>query len=381
MKSASRLEISRSAVKNNLDFLRNLFGENVTISSVVKGNAYGHHIETYVPIAEEFGIRHFSVFSSDEAERALSAAKKSTIMIMGYLADEDLEWAVSNKIEFFVFNISRLKKAIETAKTLNDKAIIHIEVETGLNRTGFNKDELREVIEIIKSSGEYLIIKGLCTHFAGAESIANHYRIQNQITIYNQLYDYLSNNGIKPEIRHTACSAASIAYPETRMDLVRIGILQYGYWPSQETFIRFFDEEPHKDDPLKRVISWKSKIMSIKNIERGEFIGYGTTFLAHQKMKIAIVPVGYSHGFSRSLSNTGRALIHGKRFGVVGIVNMNAMAIDITNEKVNIGDEVVLIGNQGNLQISVASFSELSSQLNYELLTRLPTRIPRKVIE
>lgn len=156
--------------------------------------------------------------------------------------------------------------------------------------------------------------------------------------------------------------------------------MQYGFWPSDETLINYLNKKEDKTDPLKRVISWKTRVMDTKEVNTGEFIGYGTTYLAHKKLKIATIPVGYAHGFSRSLSNTGRVLIHGKRVGVVGIVNMNLMTVDVTDiPETKKGDEVVLIGSQGDLSLSVASFSELSNQLNYELLTRLPNRIPRVI--
>jgi alanine racemase len=133
--------------------------------------------------------------------------------------------------------------------------------------------------------------------------------------------------------------------------------------------------------PLKRVISWKSKIMDIKHVKTGEFVGYGTSYLSNGDMKIALVPVGYCNGFSRVLSNQGRVLINGHRVGVVGMVNMNLISVDISAlEEVERGDEVVIIGNQGELEISVASFSDITVQVNYEVLTRLPIDIPRVII-
>ena len=135
-------------------------------------------------------------------------------------------------------------------------------------------------------------------------------------------------------------------------------------------------------DPLKRVISWKSKIANIKEVRSGDFVGYGTTFMTEGNMKIALIPVGYSDGYSRSLSNQGRVLVNGIRASVVGIINMNSIMIDITLiPDVKIGDEVVLIGNQNEMDVSIASFSELSNLLNYELLTRIPSEIPRHITE
>ena len=378
----SVIEINKEAVRNNLIFLKEQFGENVKISSVVKGNAYGHGKDPFVPIAEEFGINHFSVFSASEALTVKKIiTKNSKVMIMGLIDNEELEWAIKNDVEFFVFEMDRLNAALKVSKKLKKTAKIHIEIETGMNRTGFTKPQLKEVLDVLHKNPGNFSLEGLCTHYAGAESIANYVRIQKQIRKFQRTYKWLKENGISPKLRHTACSAAAISYPQTRMDMVRIGILQYGFWPSKETLIDFLSDKKYKIDPLQRVISWKTKIMNIKDVNTGEFIGYGTTYLALKKMKIAVVPIGYSHGFSRSLSNQGRVLIHGHRVSVIGIVNMNLLTVDVTNiPNVKKGDEVVIIGTQGDLTISVSSFSELSDQVNYELLTRLPMHIPRKVV-
>ena len=380
---SSLITISRSALENNLKYLKKVFGKKVKFSSVVKGNAYGHGIESFVPLAESFGINHFSVFSADEALRILRIKNNSlTVMIMGYIDNDELEWAVKNEIQFFVFELDRLEHAVKVAKRLKKKAKIHIELETGMNRTGFDEKELDKVFEILKKNKRYIELTGLCTHYAGAESIANYLRIQKQIKKYNKYYKRFAAEDLQPKIRHTACSAAAMTYPKTRMDLVRIGILQYGFWPTKETLINFISKKEEKVDPLRRVISWKSKVLNTKYVSTGEFIGYGTTYLAQREMKIATVPVGYSHGFSRSLSNQGRVLIRGERMAVIGMVNMNLMTVDITNKpEIRKGDEVILIGSQNDLEISVASFAELSDQLNYELLTRIPDNIPRLIDE
>ncbi|MBT5992704.1 MAG: alanine racemase, partial [Bacteroidetes bacterium] len=160
--------------------------------------------------------------------------------------------------------------------------------------------------------------------------------------------------------------------------MVRIGIMQYGFWSSIETLINYLSKQKSKVDPLIRVLRWKTQIMSIKNVKTGEFIGYGTEYLAQQDMIIGTVPVGYSHGYSRSLSYQGRVLVNDNRVDVIGVVNMNLLIIDLSLvPHTKKGDEVVLIGKQGDVEITVASFSEFSNQLNYELLTRLPQSIPR----
>ena len=378
----SEIEISKSALEHNFHFIKNRLSENVQFSSVVKGNAYGHGIEIFVPLAEECGVNHFSVFSADEALRVQkSTLTNPTILIMGMLDNDQLEWAIKNEIEFFVFELDRLKQAALTAKRIGIPAKVHIEIETGMNRTGFSKKEISEVMNLLKQHIGNLEFKGLCTHFAGAESIANFHRIKSQKGVYRRVQNRFVNNGLIPQICHTACSAAMLRYPKTQMDLVRIGILQYGFFPSREVLIHYLAKQKELEFPLERLISWKSKVMSLKVVKAGEFVGYGTSFLANTEMKIATIPIGYSHGFSRSFSNRGRVLIRGYRISVVGNVNMNMMCVDVTHlENVEKGDEVVLIGRQGDLEISVASFSEFSAQLNYELLTRLPGNIPRKIV-
>ncbi|NRT12441.1 alanine racemase [Flavobacterium sp. 14A] len=383
MHTNSSITLNQAAYKNNIDFLRKIFGKKVQFSSVVKGNAYGHGIKEFVTMAFDCGVNHFSVFDVEEAKLIKEAlADKATIMVMGLVQDIDMEWVIANHVEFFVFDKLRLSQAVKTAKKLKISAKIHIEAETGMNRTGFEKKELAAVITTFKKEKEHLYLKGLCTHYAGAESIANYYRVEKQIKKFEEIYQYLCDNDLRPEIKHSACSAASIMFPETRMDLVRIGIMQYGLWSSPEVFVNHLSTVKNKIDPLKRVISWKSNVMSVKKVNIGDFIGYGTSFLAERNMKIAVIPIGYSHGYSRSLSNQGRVLINGQRCIVVGSVNMNMMTVDVTDvTAVKKDDEVVLIGSQDDVTVSVASFSDFSNQLNYELLTRIAKTIPRKILK
>lgn len=192
----------------------------------------------------------------------------------------------------------------------------------------------------------------------------------------------LKDAGLKAEIIHAACSAAALRYPNTRHDMVRLGIVQYGFFPNKEVLIEYLTKNALTRDPLQRLLSWKSKVMDVKHVGSGKFVGYGTSFMAETDMKIATVPVGYSDGFSRALSNQGRVLIGGKRLNVIGIVNMNMMMVDVSSlPEVHKGDEVVMIGRQGENEISVSSFSEFSHLVDYELLTRIPDNIPRYIVD
>lgn len=384
MNATSKIELSESCLNDNYAFVRKLLGKkNIRISSVVKGNAYGHGIEIFVPMAERCGINHFCVFSDDEAYRVYHAARHHPdILIMGDIAPDAMDWVLQHHIGFFCFTLERLDAALIAAKHTKVPARIHLEVETGLNRTGLSERELTTALQVIKENPEHLLLEGLCSHLAGAESIANYLRIKKQRAQFKRMDTLVKSAGFNNYLRHLACSAALVRYPDTRYDLVRVGIMQYGFWPSPEIFIEFCGGKPLQTSPLKRIISWKTRVMSVKEVKTGEYIGYGTSYIAHRDMKIAVLPIGYSHGFFRSLSNKGRVLIRGERLSVVGTVNMNATSVDASGLRdISANDEVVIIGHQKDLEITVASFGEFSNQLNYELLTRLPEHIPRHVVD
>ncbi len=184
----SEIFLSKSALQHNLTNIKNWLGDKTRMSSVVKGNAYGHGLEEYVPLAEECGVDHFSVLSAAEALRVFQAAKNNPeIMIMGHLNPTEIEWAIQNDIQFYVFETTRVETALMVAKQLDKKALIHLEVETGMHRTGFSGKELEIALKLIKDNPKYLEPLGVCSHLAGAESWANFFRIKKQIKKYNKI--------------------------------------------------------------------------------------------------------------------------------------------------------------------------------------------------
>jgi alanine racemase len=380
MFSTSTIELSKNALVNNLRFIRGKLKKGTRLCCVVKGNAYGHGFCEYANMAMDCGVNYFGVHSAEEAYQLVNGLEQiPDTFIMGDIHNEAVEWAIENGIEFSVYDMHRLEQAIGFAEKLKKKAKIHIEIETGMRRTGFETDSFSQLAEYLKDNENNLVFQGIFTHFAGAESLANNFRVSKQLFNFQNARYFFESKGLSPLYHHAACSAVLLNYPEAIGNMVRVGILQYGFWPNNETLIRYCGEKK-TTDPLRRVIKWKSRVMATKNVKKGWFVGYGTTYLAHHNMKIAIIPVGYAHGYARNLSNIGGVLINGKIAPVVGIVNMNSMTVDITHiPDVQKGEEVVLIGKQKTKEITVNSFSEQSNQLNYELLTRLPYSIPRIV--
>ncbi|SNR80556.1 alanine racemase [Lutibacter flavus] len=376
---SSVIQISKSALKNNIDLIKSLIDKSVTLSSVVKGNAYGHSITEMVPLLQELNVNHFSVYSSFEAKQVFKVAKNDfTVLIMGDINSNDEDWIIDNAIEFFVFNLARLKQMLSKAKRKRKILTIHIEIETGMNRTGFNQKDWVQIIQLVHANKDFIKVKGLCTHFAGAESLNNYVRVKHQQKVFNKAIKYFKSQEIIPQQIHCSCSAAVLAFPTKNYDMVRVGILQYGLWPSREAFIKYISKHNMNTNPLKPVLSWKSYIMDIKYVSKGEYIGYGSSYLAENETIVASIPIGYGYGYSRSLSNLGRVIINNNRYSVIGTINMNMFLVDITSsDSITIKDEVILIGSSTDLDIPLSSFCNQTDQLNYEVLSRIDKDIPR----
>lgn len=384
VRHSSYIELSQSALKLNVNFIRKKIGQHPKISAVVKANAYGHGIPQIVPMLEKCGVNHFSVASASEAEIVLnSKSNDSKVMIMGILYEEDVQWAIENGIEFYVFDFDRLELVKNIAQELNKKAVIHLEVETGTNRTGMNPTDVKKAITFLKKNKKHIRFEGVCTHLGGIESLSNQFKIKPQIKRFENVLKELKKKKFMPQYRHIACSAAALAYPETYYDMVRVGVALYGQWPSPDTYhLHLQETNKMKDNSLRQVLSWKTNVMDIKFVKEGEFIGYGTAFQAVRDMKVAVLPLGYSNGYPRALSGKGFVLVNGKKASITGLINMNLFMVDVSHIKdVEIGDEIVLLGKQANNTISVASFTNFTNLLNNEMLSRLPAAIPRKVVK
>lgn len=383
MFNGSTIELSAEALRVNLAFIRKVIGPKTALCSVVKGNAYGHGIETFTPLAQRLGADCFAVYSASEAFQLKKHLQNGArIYIMGDADGNALDWAVEHDISFNIFEKNRLSQAIHAGKAQGKKALVHIEVETGMHRTGFPLEELPHILELCRAYPEVIEVKGICSHLAGAESQVNRLRIDAQKARFKEAMTIAEQGGETAGTRHLACSAGILNEPDTLYDMARVGILHYGFWPNSETRERYMKAHKLTEDPLMRVIRWWSRIMSVATVPAGGFVGYGNDFQAQVETRIATIPMGYAYGYARNLSNTGHVLVRGKKAPVRGIVNMNCITVDVTGiEGVEKGDEAVLIGSQDGNNISVASFGDLSDQLNYELLTRLPHSIPRVVVE
>ncbi|MGB1696779.1 MAG: alanine racemase [Thermoplasmatota archaeon] len=369
----SWIELDASALRHNLSVLREEMAP-AALCMVVKANAYGHGYSPMVEMAEAAGQRLFAVFSAREAAGFYRASDgQSRLMVMGYTHDADVPWLLGRNAEFWVNDPEDVAKFAAHAEATNAVGRVHLEVETGMNRTGVPLQDAFELAERIHAHPN-LELQGVCTHLAGAEDRANLPRLSKQRERFEAFVGQLRDAGLEVEA-HLSSSASAILDEASRYDLVRTGIACYGHWPS--TQVR---EQREKKFTLKRVMSWKSVVMSVHDVRDGDMVGYGGSFEAEGDTKVAVVPVGYVDGLARDLSNRGHVLIDGRRASIVGPVNMNMMQVHVSHiPDISPGDEVVLIGNSGNREIGVSSFADFSGSMTYEMMARLSVEIPRIV--
>ena len=364
-------DIDLDAVQFNFDQMSKNIPQGTKIMAVVKTDAYGHGA---VPLASfmEPCVRlwGFATATVDEAVELRQAGIKKPILILGYTFPECYTHIVKNEIRQTIFTLDMAKALSNEAVRQNKKAYIHIKLDTGMGRIGYqNAKEAAADAEKI-SKLPMLEIEGVFTHFANADTSSQENTLR-QLEKFDEMIEAMEAVGVTFSLKHCANSAGIIELTDQKFDLVRAGIISYGLWPSDEV----------KKDvvQLKPILSLKSHVVYVKEVEPGCAVSYGSTWVAEEKRKIATIPIGYGDGYPRSLSNKGYVLIKGCKAPIVGRVCMDQMMVDVTDipEEIRVGDRVTLIGQDGDLTITAEEIGDLSGRFNYELVCDLGNRIPR----
>jgi len=371
------IEISESAYAANLKFFRKLIGEEVELSVVVKSNAYGHGWQQIAGPAAKHGADSFSVHSLDEALQLREAGFNQDVLIMGHIPLSRLEEAVKSGFRMVLYNRKTLERLYEIGKP----ARVHLKIETGTYRQGVDEEDLNWFLKKLREYS-FLRLEGVYTHFANIEDTTDHSYAQSQLRQFNKMASQVKEAGFSDVIFHTACSASTLLFPETHFNMVRLGISQYGLWPSRETFLSYkIKHTKNGEDVLHPIMTWKTRISQIKTVPADHFIGYGCSYQTSRATRIAILPIGYADGYDRALSNQSYVLISGKRAPVRGRICMNIMMVDVTDiPGVKLEDEAVLLGKQGTEQITAETLAALSDTINYEFVTGINWEIPRIVV-
>lgn len=374
--SQSEIEIDSQALKNNLLFFKNL-NKTKKVFPVIKANGYGHGVSEVVKAIDEItdGYCIHSIVEIDHFE-----TKKPIIVLGHFVVDESLlvKYIIDNEIIFTIYDLQDAILLDKIASIANKNIKTLIKLETGTNRLGVHEKEAVEIFDFINKS-KNLKLEGFSMHFANIEDTTDHTFAKKQLTEFNTFAKNIQQNTTYKLI--SACSAAALLFEETRMDIVRLGISLYGYFSSSETYVSFKNSKNFTENPLYPVLTWKTKPLQIKTVKKGQYIGYGLTFKANSDMKIAILPIGYSDGYDRKLSNRGFVLIKGQRATICGRICMNLTMVDITHiENVTKNDDVILIGKSGDEQITANTIAELTGSINYQVLAAINPLIPRKIV-
>ncbi len=378
---ASVVQVSRSALVNNLRVFKRLLNESDSLlAAVVKSNAYGHGLLEVARLAAESGADWLAVDSLDEARRLRRAGIGHPVLLMGYLPLDQAHQALELDLKPTVSNLETLD-ALDTAATESGRTIaVHLKLETGTFRQGFTEEQLPEVARRIQQSGR-LVAEGVSSHFANIEDTTDHTVAFGQLETFHHLVQGLGQAGLRPPIRHVACSAAALLFKRTHLELVRAGVSLYGFWPSRETMVSMKDGST-RGISLQPALSWKTRLAQVKDVPAGTDVGYGCTFRTTRPSRLAVMPVGYYDGYDRGLSNVGHVLVRGRRAPVRGRICMNMTIVDVTDiPGAGLEDEVVLIGRQGNELVTADMLAVACSTIHYEIVTRIHPEIPRVLVD
>lgn len=360
-------EIDLDAIAHNVQSFQQYIGSKTEIIAVVKANAYGHGAAPVAQAALQAGATRLAVHRLVEGVELRQAGIEAPILIMGTTPPDGATIAVQWRLTPSLISLASAQALSAQAQSHGVEIPVHLKVDTGMSRYGLLPDE------IVKFAGQVgklpgLVIEGLFSHFATADwedqSFTN-----RQLDVFIQVIETLQRAGIEIPFLHIANSAAGVILADARFSAVRLGISMYGLAPSSEWDLPY---------PIHPALALKSRLSRVRTLPAGSAVSYGRTYIAPSAERFALVPIGYGDGYHRSLSNKASVLIHGQRALMRGRVCMDQIVVDVTAiEGVGEYDEVVLIGAQGDEQITAAELAELAGTIHYEITTALLPRVAR----
>lgn len=360
------VEINLDHLKNNIEEVRRVTDKNALVTAVVKADAYGHGALKVIDTLLENGADRLAVATLNEAIEIRSKYEDVEILILGYTPEELIDEVIKNNLTQTVYDIEHVEILNEKAKALEKKVKAHIKIDTGMRRLGFHYEAYEKIRSVFEF--DFIDFEGIYTHFAKADEKDKSFTIE-QFNRFNRVINDLNKHGIEVPIKHVSNSAAIIDLPEFSYDMVRAGIMLYGVYPS--------DEVGRDNVNLKPVMTFKTRIAHVKYVDEGEGISYGLIYKAKRHMKVATLPVGYADGYSRMLTSKGDVLIKNSRRDIIGRICMDQMMIDLGKSKAQVGDEVVLFGENEKAQLPVEELANHLGTINYEVLCMISRRVPR----
>jgi len=364
------VELDRGAMKKNYQLFKKITNKNSILMAVVKSNAFGHGLVLFSKEIVKLGVDFLGVDSFDEALELRASGIKVRILVFGYVSPAYYKEAGEKNISITISNFPALE-ALVKAK-LNKKVKVHIKADTGLGRQGFLMEDMAKVLSILKKNkSKNIKIEGLYSHLAKGEDPEGKKYTMLQASRLSEWEREFKKAGYK-FLKHICATASMMLYPELHYDMVRVGIGLYGLWSSKETKILF-----NKKYKLHPILSWKTIITELKRLPKSARVGYDLTEKLKRDSLLAVIPVGYWHGYPRLLSSKGMFNVSGKKVKLVGRVSMDMITLDVTDVRAKVGDEVAIIGGDFGHYAEADMMAQDSDTINYEITTRINPIIKR----
>jgi alanine racemase len=363
------VEIDLARLRNNLRLIRHDLPKNVRLLAVVKDEAYGHGALDVARIALEEGAWGFGLSTLEEAMILRDAGITAPLLLLGERQEAELPWCVEHHLTVCVNELHTVRKLARLAADAGKRAAVHLKINTGMSRYGVRWDEAPPLAEQIIAE-KSLRLEGVMTHYAQSDETDKTFALL-QFSRFNEVLQSLAARGISVKLRHTCNSGGFLDLPQAHLDMVRVGILLYGVFPSSVC---------RRIPGIEPVMSVKARIAAIQKLKPGEVVGYGMRYTAPSERRLAVLPIGYGDGFPR-VRNTGGALIHGRRAPLVGGIAMDAIMVDITDiPQAQMWDEAIIMGRQGSEEITVHDMAKLKNSVSYDVLTSWRLRLRRKSV-
>ncbi|HEV1998528.1 MAG TPA: alanine racemase [Candidatus Dormibacteraeota bacterium] len=362
-------EVDLQALAHNVGLLRARLRPGTRLLAVVKANAYGHGAVPVARAAVRAGADWLSVATLAEAAELRQAGVEAPILLMGPVPAGAEAEALALDLRLCVYEPAGLARLIGVAAGSGLHARLHLKVDTGMARLGCSPGEAMILARRIQEAPG-LELEGLWTHFAEADDPAST-RTQEQLQAFLAVVSDLASAAISPPILHAANSPAALQFPGTHLVLVRCGLPVYGYSPTAV---------PTDNLPLRPVLSWKARVVAVHGLDAGDRVGYGGAYVAPRPVRTATVSTGYADGYPRALSGSGELLVNGRRVPVIGRVSMDFITVDASAiPDVAVGDEAVIIGEQGEQRITADDLAQSLDTISWEVLARIGPRVERVV--
>jgi alanine racemase len=371
-------EISRSALAHNVRALKSVLGD-TTLCAVVKANGYGHGAPLAARAVLEGGADALAVAIVDEGIELRGSGISAPILLLAEIPPSTIPDALTHSLTLTIGSLEGARSAVSAAERLGGLHRVHVKIDTGMNRMGVAPEQVDEVVDVLLASPT-IDLEGLYTHFSVADGSSGDDRAftRSQIEVFADVVSHLAERGVAPRIVHAANSAGALGYPEARLSMARIGLALYGYLP--EGWLAAALEEAGQR--LETALTLRAQVVAVRHVEAGARPSYGRRRTLEHGATIATVPFGYADGYPRRLFEAGaQVLINGRRYPLAGSVTMDQLLIDCGSDEVNPGDDVVLLGRQGDEEITAEEWARRADTITWEILCGIGARVPRVLVD